>query len=406
MAIQHLFLVYMLSLSLISGQKLTLLAPNSSFVANSIKEWTAMGDSYASGIGAGAKPPFDPKLCFRCSNAYPEVMQSGPGSLQPNPERFNFVACSGAKFPEIIAFQLDEQDRPGRPAWGAAPEFVTITMGGNDIGILPLILTCIYSIRVLLGQECDDVIQQGFDTLDSDEFKDGLASTIRTVRDRGRRQFGSNFHIFVTSYARFFNSETTQCDGVTFGLDIVLLSAQYLTQDRRRRMNRLADALNQILETVVGFYPNDVTYVDIDALFEGHRFCDRFEPNANDDETWFFALGTTSDPINQATGFGEVLGTNETENASAQSHLNKTLPYSAGMIDDQGISTPRLVSTNHSRPDAIPSLGAVAGNATGGENAAFSDYYRVFHPKSRGHQAIRGAVIRAIHNFQLSRVVA
>lgn len=98
------------------------------FLPNAITEWTAMGDSYASGIGAGDLPQGpDPDKCFRCRNAYPEVMQSGQGSLRPNPDIFNFVACSGATFPEILRYQLSNHDRPGRPSWGDAPEFVTLT---------------------------------------------------------------------------------------------------------------------------------------------------------------------------------------------------------------------------------------------------------------------------------------
>ena len=411
MVCQHLFLVYILPLSLAFGQNLSLLAPNSSYLPKAITEWTAMGDSYASGIGAGARPQHDPNLCFRYSNAYPEILQSGQGSLRPNPGRYNFVACSGAKFAEILVHQLDQHDRPGWPAWGTAPEFVTITMGGNDIGILPLVLTCIYSIKVPFGKECDDVIQQGFENLDSDEFKDGLADVIRTVRDQGRRQQGSNFHIFVTGYAQFFNSETSQCNGVTFGAGLSLLPAQYLTRDRRRRMNQLAVALNRLLETAVGLFPDDVTYVDYDALFEGHRFCDRFEPNANDDETWFFALSTTSDPTNQATGLEGVHGTNRTEGAGALSLPNITLPFAAGLLaDDQGVSTPRHVLINVSRAQTISALSAVDGNSMGqpkgGENAALGNIWRVFHPKSRGHQAIRNAVIQAVHDVQLSRAVA
>ena len=325
-----------------------------------------MGDSYASGIGAGTLPQEDRDRCFRCSNAYPNLIQSGPGSLQPSPQKFNFVACSGAKFSEILDYQLIERDRPGRPAWGTAPQFVTITMGGNDVGILYLVLTCIYSVRIL-GIGCDAVIQRGFTILDSQDFIDGLSEVIRDVRYAGRRLYGRDFHIYVTGYARLFNSATTQCDQVTFRPSRFLLPAEYLTRARRLRMNELAVALNRALEAAVAEFPSRfVTFVDYDPLFEGHRFCDRNEPNPNDDDTWFFQLGTTSDPIGQATGRTEV-------------------------------------SANDSRNDNNPGPIPAAGNVTGRENAAFSDYWRVFHPKSRGHQAIRNAIIEAISRVQLSR---
>ena len=204
-----------------------------------------MGDSYASSIGARDLPQGpDPKTCFRCRNAYPELIQSGQGSLRPNPSIFNYLSCSGATFPEILRYQLSDHDRPGRLAWGNAPEFVIITMGVNDVGILSLVLTCIYSIRIrVVG--CDALLQRGVDVLDSEVFGEGIANVIRTVRDQGRRQYA--IHIFV------------------------------------------------------------------------------FDPNPNDDDTWFFQRGTTS---NLTTTDGEaVTAANEGENAITQFRLNKTLTY-------------------------------------------------------------------------------
>ncbi len=163
-------------------------------------------------------------------------------------------------------------------------------------------------------------------------------------------------------------------------------------------MNELAIALNRALETAIGqFPPRDVTFVNYDALFEGHRFCDRPEPNANDDETWFFQYGTTSDPTDQVNGRIEVAGTNATGKNVARSLRRKTLPRANQISDGQSIGTPRLLPVNEPRADAIP------GNVTGGENTMFADYFRVFHPKSRCHQAIRSAIIEAIDRVQLSR---
>ena len=355
-----------------------------SLSSNAVAEWTAMGDSYAAGIGAGALPQGpDPDHCFRCLNSYPVITQS---SLQPNPGRFNFVACSGAKFDEIGTWQLLNRAFPGRPIWGNSPEFVTITMGGNDIGILPLVLTCIYSVRIL-AMPCDAVIQRGFDILDSENFKFDLFAVIKAVQDKGRTRHGQDFHIFVTGYAQLFNSERAQCDQVTFkpnGIGLVL-PPEFLTRERRKKMNNLAVALNHALETAVGlFNSRDVTFVDYDHLFEGHRFCDRDEPNVNDDETWFFGLGTTSDPTHGVAGIDELPGANRTDDLVPRSLNRKAVTHGAS------INIPRNV--------------AIVENITGEVNAgALARYSRVFHPKSRGHQAIRGAILEAIDNVLLSR---
>ena len=375
--------------------------------ANGVTEWTAMGDSYAAGIGAGApsQEP-DPDHCFRSGNSYPRIMQSGQGSLQPNPGRFNFVACSGAKFDEIGSWQLLDRALRGRPVFGNSPEFVTITMGGNDIGILPLVLTCIYSVPIL-GMSCDAVIQRGFDIMNREEFKVDLFAVIKFVQDKGRRKHGQDFHIFVTGYAQLFNSERAQCDQVTFrpgGIGLVL-PGELLTRQRRRRMNDLAKSLNHALETAVGLFdPSDVTFVDYDPLFEGHRFCDRDEPNVNDDETWFFALGTTSDPTNEVAGVNEAPGANEADTLAARSLIRKAVPHDASPIEYERTGKLRSSSVKESRENAIARNVAIVGNITGELNADFSARYSsVFHPTSRGHKAIRSAILEAINSVLLSR---
>ena len=51
------------------------------------------------------------------------------------------------------------------------------TIGGNDAGILYLILPCIYSIPII-GRGCDTIIERGFTIVESQDLK----MAIRTVR--------------------------------------------------------------------------------------------------------------------------------------------------------------------------------------------------------------------------------
>lgn len=346
-----------------------------------ITEWTAMGDSYASGIGAGSQTAQSSNLCYRFDQSYPMIMQAGPSSFQPNPEKFNFVACSGQTFQQILDDQfLDQPSILGRPAWGKAPEFVTITMGGNDIGVFNLVLTCILSAP-LSSLSCDEVIDRGFALLNSSDFQQGLPQVITKAQTKGFVQYGPNFKVFVTGYAQFFNDATTQCDSVYFKPQWTWASPVYMTQARRKRMNELALALNRALEDAVNTFPGQtVTYVDYDAQFQGHRFCDRIEPNPNDDETWFFAYGTTQDPNFQAL-------------------LESYPPYLAGLHNGT------LPSTVLSDSDILAGLSAAAGNDINKQNA-LSDYFRTFHPKSRGHQAIRDILQPAIQSAMLRNTVA
>lgn len=339
--------------------------------ALAITEWTAMGDSYASGVGAGEQPPDDTNRCFRFPNAYPVILNSGDGSIQPNPSKFNNVACSGNTFQQILDKEfLDEPEDDGkygkRPAWGEQPEFVTITMGGNDIGILNLISTCVYSFK-LWGQNCDQVIQEGHDIINNQQFQTDMKAVITKALDKGRGAVGPEFRLFVTGYAQFFNQETTQCNEVTFKPGWNPASPQYLTIERRTAMNGLALALNQALKSAVdGFPTQGVTYVDYDNGFEGHRFCDRDEPNPDDEDTWFFNWKTIDDPATQQL-FSHV----EAYSSSDSSNGFKTDADFFNALADAASNDANATST-------------------------LSDSVRVFHPSTRGHQEIRDILKDAI----------
>lgn len=345
-----------------------------------IPEWTGMGDSYASGVGAGTQPPEDTNRCFRFPNAYPVVVQA---ELKPVPSKFNNVACSGNTFTQIKDKELlDQPEDDGkygkRPAWGKAPEFVTITMGGNDIGILNLISTCILSFK-LWGMDCEAVIQSGHNKINSQQFKDDLNGLIRAIVDKGRgTSVGERFKVFVVGYAQFFNQQTTQCNGISFKPSWNPLKAQNLTVERRTAMNGLALALNKALSDAVdGFKDKGVYWIDYDKDFDGHRFCDRKEPNPNDPETYFFNYYTTDDP----------------ELRIAQRIFEKVPAYQAsvnGGTDNGNVA----FKTDE---DFINALGEAAEDDPEAKSP-LSNTVRTFHPSTRGHQTIRDVVLKFLED--------
>ncbi|KAI4158060.1 MAG: hypothetical protein LQ342_007790 [Letrouitia transgressa] len=336
-----------------------------------------MGDSYASGVGAGPQPGDDTNRCFRFPNAYPVVAQA---ALNPVPAKFNNVACSGNTFNQIKEKELlDEPEDDGnygtRPVWGADPEFVTITMGGNDIGILNLISTCILSFK-LWGMDCEEVIQYGHDTIDSQKFKDDLNGLIQAIVDKGRKtKVGDQFKVFVTGYAKFFNQERTQCNDVDFKPPWNPLPAQKLTVERRTAMNDLALALNKALSAAVdGFKDKGVFYVDYDNDFNDHRFCDRDEPAPDDPDTWFFNWYTKEDPKSEA----------------AKRVFEKMQAYQASI---QGGKE----NTFKTDSDYINAVADAAKDDPEGQSI-LSDSVRIFHPTTRGHEKIRDIVIKALND--------
>ena len=94
-----------------------------------------------------------------------------------------------------------------------------------------------------------------------------------------------NSDIFVLGYAKFFNADTVQCDGVSFS---VTNPVNVLSRKLRGEFNELVEELNHVIKRSAEYH--GATYMDIDHLFEGHRFCEEnvIEPHVDWNQTWFF----------------------------------------------------------------------------------------------------------------------
>ena len=328
-----------------------------------------MGDSFAAGIGAGSMiRPFG-ETCYRFDGSYPVVLD---GHLQSQPLIFNFVACSGDKFPAIIQKQFrDQPSSVGRPNWGDKPEFLTLSMGGNDIGFKELVSTCVYSLRLFTPKVCAEAIVDSQRRVSSRDFITDATNAIITALRKGTSRVGPNFKVYGTGYAQFFNEQTRQCNDVSLKPSWSPLAKQYLTIERRQTLNRIARDLNVVLREAVMTAsigaPNRVFFVDYDTQFNGHRFCDREEPNPKDPHTWFFTLGSND------TAIGDFLNSIPQIHDLLSGQSNETISDSDFL---------QLISQ------------AADGDERKMENGVA--VYRVFHPKSVGHRAIEGK-LRCLH---------
>lgn len=68
-----------------------------------IKKWAAIGDSYAAGIGAGKS--LGAGSCSRYDASYPSYL-NGENGFGSGGRDFDFLACSGAKSPQILEKQV------------------------------------------------------------------------------------------------------------------------------------------------------------------------------------------------------------------------------------------------------------------------------------------------------------
>lgn len=347
-----------------------------------------MGDSYAAGIGSGKHITTGgngDKFCFRFDEAYGPLLQDSLATnalnLSVNAPTFNFVACSGETFSKILANQF--LDKPKgvllrREALFGKPQFVTINLGGNDIGFKELVTRCIYGIWVFTpGKTCDDVIKSSQDKVKSADFKKGIAEVIDKAIAKGTATVGGSFKVFVLGYAQFFNDRTEQCNNKQLLTPAYLLPHAHgtLTIELRQTLNQLARDLNEAIQTAIMGVSNpaQVIYVDYDRAFESHRFCDRPEPNPTDPDTWFITF-----PVKE-----------EEEQANRDFLLG--IPRIRDLKDDPS-----------SKPVTEDEFIQLIGEASGDDNKRLQigiDTVSVFHPTPMGHRAIetilRAAVERA-----------
>lgn len=79
---------------------------------NSDFEWTALGDSYASGVGS--TDYVDGRRCLRYNQAYP-VLLNGDPNLAEGKHIFNNVVCSGAESEDVELYQFYDEDTANQP---------------------------------------------------------------------------------------------------------------------------------------------------------------------------------------------------------------------------------------------------------------------------------------------------
>lgn len=78
-------------------------------------EWTALGDSYASGVGSTNY--VDGRRCLRYDQAWP-VLLNADDQLNTGDYIFNNVVCSGSHYDDVENYQMyDEDQTSGQPNW-------------------------------------------------------------------------------------------------------------------------------------------------------------------------------------------------------------------------------------------------------------------------------------------------
>ncbi|MFU8849917.1 SGNH/GDSL hydrolase family protein [Micromonospora sp. SL1-18] len=211
------------------GITLALAAPAQAAAAD---RYVALGDSYASGVGADSYTS-ESGSCMRSNNAYPALYNTNI-----KPASYRSVACSGATTADVINSQLS--------ALSSTTTLVSVTIGGNDVGFANIMTTC-----VLYGEtQCIAAIQTAENKARS-ELPGKLANVYNGIKSRA-----PSARVVVVGYPVFYQLGTF-CVG--------------LSANSRAKINEginLLDDITRTAATSAGF-----KFADVRSIFVGHQLC-------------------------------------------------------------------------------------------------------------------------------------
>jgi hypothetical protein len=225
-----------------------------------LRTLVAMGDSYSSGE---ANPPFDPGTnvpgdkCHRSAGAWPRLLATSDPTIAMEAD----IACSGAKTEDITkqAFNNEPPQIEQLLELPQAPQVITITIGGNDVGFKSVLENCF-----LLDCSLDHRLATAKRYIEK-TLPGVLAATYNAILAAEPDSL-----VVVVGYPRLFplaQAATHRCG--------------WLTPTERTKLNGLATLLNSVIGTAArnaGF-----TYVSTLNALSGHEECQS--------HSWLYPIG-------------------------------------------------------------------------------------------------------------------
>ena len=212
-------------------------------------DYVALGDSAAAGP---LIPNQDPALwCLRSDRNYPQVAAKQLGATLTD------VTCSGATTDDFAGRQFGFV-KPQYDALKSSTDLVSITIGGNDVGLVQTALSCINLLPEPVGLSCRDRLTAGgTDTVAADiaDWAPEFGAALDEVKRRAPKA-----KILVTGYGTYIRPGGCHPVQPIWARDADYLQASV----------DLLSATAKAEATKRG-----ATYVDLAAASVGHDTCAR-----------------------------------------------------------------------------------------------------------------------------------
>ncbi|MGH6654631.1 MAG: SGNH/GDSL hydrolase family protein [Actinocrinis sp.] len=231
--------------------------------------YVGLGDSYASGLGAGSYGSSG--SCDRSANAADQLWANAN-----SPSAFSFAACSGATTSDVLSSQV--------AAVNSGTTLVSLTIGGNDVGFSSTMEDCvIWGTSTCVSD------------INADEAKarsvlpGAFDNVLNTIRSKA-----PNARIVFLDYPDFYDlNASSGCVG--------------LSGTSRAKVDEGINLLDSLIQQAAARH--GAVFADVRGQFSGHELCD--------DAGWlnsvdWFNLGDSYHPTatGQANGYYPVLAAN------------------------------------------------------------------------------------------------
>jgi lysophospholipase L1-like esterase len=194
--------------------------------------YVALGDSYASGTGAGSYGSSG--SCKRSANSYAQLWANANA-----PSSFAFVACSGAVTNDVLNGQVASVT--------SDTALVTISIGGNDAGFADVMTTCNTSSDATCVSRNQDAQNFARTTLPG-----RLNNVYTQIRSRA-----PSARVVVVGYPHIYQLNGSCWVG--------------LSETKRAAINQSADVLASVTSGRAAAY--GFSYIDARNTFVGHEIC-------------------------------------------------------------------------------------------------------------------------------------
>ncbi len=211
--------------------------------ASTVQSYTALGDSYAAGVGTNDYYASS-GTCQRSPLAYAPIIANSKGFS------LNFAACSGATTSQVVGSQL--------AGLTASTTFVTVSAGGDNVGFANILQTCAEEgwIDFWGYDPCQAAIDSG-----EASIANGLAQSLQVLYSAIAAKAPAA-RVDVVGYPMLFDPSGTVCP---------FRGTLFITQNEALQMNQGANQLDSVIQSEAAAY--GFHFVDPRAAFASHAVC-------------------------------------------------------------------------------------------------------------------------------------